>query len=265
MRWFVIVFILLMATLTLVNAQDGEKIFYSKCAGCHSIGGGDRAGPDLMGVTEKRDVEWLIRVIVEPDKLTAEEDPVQMELIAKYGLQMPNLGVTRDEAIEIIKYLNQFSTSPSEIGRPKEPQLEEQQEQKIPVAPGNYDVKLGRALFTGESRFKNGGAPCISCHSVKKAGIDGGTLAVDLSDLYPKLGEKGLYGIFKSLQFPVMKDIYAGKPLTDKEIYGLIAFFQEASASPKKSAGAYPLSGIGLFLIGLLVAVLYYRRLINGR
>ena len=49
--------------------------------------------------------DWLERVIVEPDKLTAEKDPVQLELVKKYGYEMPNLGISRDDARKIIAYL----------------------------------------------------------------------------------------------------------------------------------------------------------------
>jgi|Deesub1362B_J571_1020462.scaffolds.fasta_scaffold00022_134 mono/diheme cytochrome c family protein len=258
-----IFFVFLIFTLDIVYAQSGEELYSAKCAGCHTIGGGDLAGPDLLGVTDRRDTEWLIRVIVEPDKLAAENDPIQMELISKYGFQMPNLGVTEDEAVKIIEYLKQFSATEP---RPEETQtVQEIQETPVektpePVPSSASDPELGKALFVGKKRFVNGGAPCISCHSVNSAGISGGSLATDLSDLYTRLGDKGVYGALKSLQFPVMKDIYAGKRLTDDEIAALIEFFKEAAESKERSTTIYPMSGLGLFLLAMIVAAIYYGR-----
>ena len=250
---FLIVSIIVVGAVT---AKTGEEIFSEKCSGCHTIGGGDVAGPDLAGVTERRDKEWLIRIITEPDKLASENDPIMQELIAKYGFQMPNLGVTREEAELIIDFLSQFSGEgkPSETATPTATATPEETPQ--PIAG---DPVVGKKLFLGEERFQNGGPPCISCHSVRNAGINGGTLAKDLSGLYSRLGERGLQGALKSLQFPVMKDVFAGKSLTDDEIADLIAFFRETEqGSPK--ADQYPLSGFAVFLIAIIVAGVYYGR-----
>jgi len=89
----------------LAAADDGKELFDKQCASCHTIGGGDTGGPDLKGVTAKRTHEWLETVIMEPDKLTAAKDPVQIELVKKYGYEMPNLGIGHDDALKIITYL----------------------------------------------------------------------------------------------------------------------------------------------------------------
>ncbi|MEI6306267.1 MAG: cytochrome c, partial [Deltaproteobacteria bacterium] len=97
--------LILMSISIPVWADPGKELFDKQCASCHSIGGGDGGGPDLKGVTEKRQTEWLVRVIVEPDKLTAAKDPVQAELVKKAGFEMPNLGISSDDAKKIIAYL----------------------------------------------------------------------------------------------------------------------------------------------------------------
>ena len=255
--------IFIIFTLNIVYAQSGEELFSTKCAGCHTIGSGDLAGPDLLGVTERRDTEWLIKIIVEPDKLTAENDPIQRELISKYGFQMPNLGVTEEEALKIIEYLKQFSapSEPTETPAPGEtPVVTPEKLEKTPEPVQLGDPELGRALFTGERQLANGGPPCIACHSVSSAGISGGSMAKDLSDLYARLGERGVYGALKSLQFPVMKDIYAGKSLTDEEIAALTAFFKEAAGAGERGAAIYPMSGLAIFLLAIVFAAVYYGR-----
>ena len=43
------------ATPTDAGAVKGKQDFESKCLACHSIGQGRKLGPDLFGVTKRRD------------------------------------------------------------------------------------------------------------------------------------------------------------------------------------------------------------------
>ena len=80
--------------------------FESKCASCHAVGGGDRIGPDLGGVTGRRDPAWLARYIREPDKMLAEGDPTATKLFAQYKqVPMPNLGLGGEDVTLLIAYL----------------------------------------------------------------------------------------------------------------------------------------------------------------
>ncbi len=159
-------------------ADSGKELFEKECSGCHTIGGGDAGGPDLKGITGKRPADWLERVIVEPDKLTADRDPIQLGLVKQYGGEMPNLGMSRKDAKKIIAFLQDVSPVPSSSGvaSPAEPSS---MPAETVVTPGL--VAQGRALFTGGVPFANGGAPCTACHGFGVAGVPGGTLAVDLS------------------------------------------------------------------------------------
>jgi len=84
----------------------GQEIFTAKCTACHSIGEGVRVGPDLQGVTQQRDPDWLARWITEPDVMLAEGDPIATELLAKHNnVPMPNLQLTAEEVDNVIAYL----------------------------------------------------------------------------------------------------------------------------------------------------------------
>ncbi len=259
MQKIIIILFFMLILSGVASAQTGEELFYSKCAGCHKIGGGDLSGPDLKGVTDKRDIQWLKTIITDPDKLVQENDPIMMDLISRYGFQMPNLGVSDEEADKIIEYLKGFSTGTPESTPEQGPSP---QQPPATTLPGNPDI--GRMYFTGERKFAEGGPPCISCHSAAGADIQGGTLAPDLSNLYQRLGENGVRGVLQSLQFPVMKDVYKDKSLTEDEIADLTAFFKEMSGEnvkkSVKAGGIYPLSGVVLFLIAMLIIGLYSRR-----
>lgn len=241
----------LLASSCPVQADQGKDLFDKQCAGCHSIGGGDGGGPDLKGVTEKRSAEWLVRLIVEPDKLTSAKDPVQAELVKKFGFEMPNLGISSDDAKQIVAYLaSAASASPTPSSAPEKavtPEL----------------IAQGKALFTGGIRLAKGGAPCLSCHPFSYPGITGGSLSTaDLSVSYKKMGDAGMTGALKALKFPIMKKIYADRPLTDDEITALMAIFKDSAAQKGgDSILSLPLAGVGLFVLLLLGLTLYKRRI----
>ena len=84
----------------------GQAMFKKICAPCHTIGVGDRVGPDLRGVTERRQQEWLTRFIRTPDKVLAERDPAALTLAAKFpGVRMPNLKLSESDAADLISYI----------------------------------------------------------------------------------------------------------------------------------------------------------------
>src|SRR5947208_1906767 len=51
--------------------DKGEYFFQSQCSVCHSIGQGDKMGPDLAGVTARRHPAWPPRTIPRPAKIPA--------------------------------------------------------------------------------------------------------------------------------------------------------------------------------------------------
>lgn len=81
--------------------------FESRCASCHTVGGGERLGPDLAQVTARRSPAWLARYLKEPDKLRAEGDPTAMQLYARYPqVRMPNLRLGDEDVAVLISYLD---------------------------------------------------------------------------------------------------------------------------------------------------------------
>lgn len=86
------------------KAEAGKKLFSSKgCTACHTFGK-KMSGPDLAGVTMRRTAEWMENQILQPERMV-KEDPIAHDLFAKHALQMPNQGLTQDEARAVIEYL----------------------------------------------------------------------------------------------------------------------------------------------------------------
>lgn len=99
------------------NISRGETLFRTRCDSCHTIGRDEKVpsakrlvGPDLVGVTRKRDRAWLIRWLAEPDKMIAEKDPLAVSLLADYGnVAMPNLRLNEVDIDALLSYIEEES------------------------------------------------------------------------------------------------------------------------------------------------------------
>src|SRR5687767_5794769 len=80
------------------GASRGAQLFTQRCASCHSVGEGDRVGPDLHGVLERRDEAWVTRFIQSPGTLIDSGDPDATELLKKFnGVRMPDQQLSDEE------------------------------------------------------------------------------------------------------------------------------------------------------------------------
>jgi protein SCO1/2 len=92
------------------NVGKGEYLFKSRCTACHTIGQGDRVGPDLLNVTLTRDRAWLARYVAAPDQVLAEGDPIAKALFVRYkSVRMPNLSLTAEDVSALIPYMERLS------------------------------------------------------------------------------------------------------------------------------------------------------------
>lgn len=97
--------------------STGESLFRTRCSSCHTIGEAEVSdsnkqliGPDLLGVTLKRDRKWLVRWLAEPDKMLAEKDPLAIALLAQYNnVPMPNLRLNDLEIQALLSYIEETS------------------------------------------------------------------------------------------------------------------------------------------------------------
>ena len=110
-KYLILVLALLTSVMSLglvqnsIAAETGEQVFQKKCAGCHTIGGGKLVGPDLAGVTSRREEDWLFKQIQQPDTLIAEKDPIALQLLQEYNMPMVPLGLEDSEVAAVISYL----------------------------------------------------------------------------------------------------------------------------------------------------------------
>jgi protein SCO1/2 len=89
-----------------ITVPNGQRLFVSKCSACHTIGKGDKLGPDLAGVADRRDRAWLARYIQEPDEVLASGDPIAAALHSKYKkIGMPNLRLGSSDVEDLVSFL----------------------------------------------------------------------------------------------------------------------------------------------------------------
>ena len=106
-----------------VNAQElsedatvisqGEELFKGNCTACHKIN--ERlVGPALRDVTERREMDWLLTYIKNPQKMISQGDPIAVELYEEYQVVMTSFPFSDDQLISILSYIKAESAKPIE-------------------------------------------------------------------------------------------------------------------------------------------------------
>lgn len=90
------------ATVDEAMAAKGMEIFEAKCTACHKMGK-RFIGPDLADVVDRREPEWIMNMILDPE-LMVKENEAAKALLAEYLSPMANQSLTEDEARSILEY-----------------------------------------------------------------------------------------------------------------------------------------------------------------
>jgi len=254
------------ATSPAQSATNGQAVFEAKCKACHTIGGGKLIGPDLKGITQRRDVSWLSAWIKAPDKVLASGDSIAKQLVGQYGMQMPNLGLSDTDVADLIAYFqSKDGAAPAASAAPNAaPTAQPTQDLSGTnlVLALNGDPQTGEQLFTGALALQNGGTHCMACHTVNGVGpLGGGALGPDLTHVYSRYGRQGLAAALSSLPFPTMQGVFANKALSTNDQADLLAFFENADQTggqPRTQQNFQLVLGGGsaltiVFLAGMLI------------
>ena len=242
-------------------AAQGKAVFETKCAACHTVGGGDLVGPDLAGVTVRRDAQWLNRFIRQPDVMIQEKDPTAIGLFRKYSnIAMPNLGIGKNDADALSAY---FAANAGNKVQAAQPGSNIQ-----PVATLSGQIKgntsAGEWLFIGSKTFQNRGTQCFACHTIASISPPGGgSLGPDLTGAAKKYGgARGLIGVLAGIPFPTMVPVYRDHPLLPQEQADLAAYLGASSGS--SAAMIVFVACLGIWVMAGLYMILYslwHRRL----
>jgi len=252
-----------------MNAQDGASLFKQTCSACHTIGKGKLVGPDLKGVNTKRSEAWITS-FVKNAQAFGEKDADAKAMITEFGYPMPNQNVSDADIKAIIKYIGE--NSPTEVAQTTEtaaPVVETPADPALDPANANHDdILAGLMLFSGEHRLSNKGPSFITCHNVLQGELIAvGLVAKDLTKVYERLGAAGINGMLSAPPFPAMAASYKDSPLTEKEIFQLSAFFNDAAKNtiyqPQRTYNDNLLlygGGVAFIIIASIILLMFIER-----
>lgn len=125
MKKYLIIIALVCFGLTSINAQDGDidagkKLFKSNCAACHTVGKGKLTGPDLKGISDRVDFEWIKAFVKNSTAVIESGDEYANKIFKEFNnIPMPaHPHLTDGDITNIVAYINDASVE-------KEPEVTE--------------------------------------------------------------------------------------------------------------------------------------------
>jgi len=214
------------------RAVDPKAVFNQRCTACHTFGKGVKVGPDLKGVTARRQRPWLLKFIRSSQKVIASGDPVATDLFRTFKQQrMPDwTDLTPQDVSAILDW--RAADGPEQ--RPAD-------ERDAELA-GAADITRARALFDGRIPLASGGLACGSCPSVRdRDGRRGGTLGPDLTNAYLRYRDRALTLFLRRPCTPRQPEVATGRYLRPDEAFALKAYMREVALAASPFA-TYPIS-----------------------
>lgn len=90
-------------------AQQPAPPEWAVCAACHTIGKGKLIGPDLKGVTERREETWLISFIKSSQTMVKNGDETAVKLFEEYNkIPMPDNPFSDEQIKGILSYIENY-------------------------------------------------------------------------------------------------------------------------------------------------------------
>ncbi len=81
----------------------GDKIYQDKCTACHKPT--ERfIGPAPKGVLDRRTPEWIMNMILDPERMVKENDAAKKLLMEYNGSPMANQNLTEEDARAVLEY-----------------------------------------------------------------------------------------------------------------------------------------------------------------
>ena len=244
-----------------VKAQEGEALFKTNCSACHKYTTARLVGPGLANVHLRWTEERFMSFVKSSQSMIKSGDEQANAIFEEFKeVPMPDQALSQPELKSIYDFI--ISKSPS-----VDDTQELVEEVVMPHDPSADDILQGQNLFVGLASFTNKGASCNSCHHVQKDDLmAGGSLAVELTDAYSRLGKEGVEAVITGLPFPAMKNTYGKHKVTPEEAYYLASFLKDVNENQyiqyNTNYGNVLLiwGVIGAFVIMGLIPAFWFRR-----
>ncbi|MBI4444191.1 MAG: cytochrome c [Acidobacteria bacterium] len=239
-------------------SQEAATFFEENCTVCHTIGGGPLAGPDLRGVTQRKDRDWLIRFMRNPENVINSGDSYAKQILeASGGIVMPDFAEMTPELASALLDFMEASSNPGE----QESQSSESPSAAVEISDRPFtprDVEQGQQIFSGSRQLANGGPACFSCHAMRGfGGLGGGRLAPDLTLVYERMrGRKSLAAWLGSPPTTEMRSLFRQRRLEPEEIALLVAYFEDGAKRGGGEAESAVILGFFFLALGGTIVVL---------
>jgi len=229
---------LLFAGVASADTAEAKKIFTTRCMACHTFGKGVKVGPDLKGVTQRRQRAWIIK-FVQASSTMVGSDPIAVQLFDQFKQQrMPDWADLAEPQINgIMDWLAAHG-----------PDQQDPDARSAELATA-AEIETGRQLFHGAHPLSLGGLACAGCHSIRdEAGASGGVFASDLTSVYSQYQDIAMTVFLKRPCFVRHPESNGPAYLAAEESFALKAYLrscalrnQPAGPSGKPAAGQPPM------------------------
>jgi mono/diheme cytochrome c family protein len=196
------------------NGAEAKAIFHKRCTACHTYGRGVKVGPDLKGVTERRQREWLLKFINSSSKMIRSGDTTANELFTKFKRErMPDWSDLSAQQVNAI--LDWFASNGPEQKEPDE---------RNALTASAVDIESGRRLFHGRAPFAKGQHACATCHAVRGEWAYRGSLGPQLATAYTRYQDRALTDFLKHPCIPHLSADAAHGALMPQEVFDLKSY-----------------------------------------
>ncbi len=124
-----------LASLDESKEDAGAKLFQEKCTACHKLDE-KYIGPALAGVTERRQPEWILNMILNPEVMV-QQDPTAKALLAQFIAPMANQHLTREEAECVLVYFREHDEERGESDDDHDHEAEDHEASAVETANGH--------------------------------------------------------------------------------------------------------------------------------
>ena len=92
---------------TIPDAERGAALFEERCTQCHTVGGGDRRGPDLARAALRRDPAWVRAMVASPDSMFR-TDSVAQWVLKVHGVEPAQATAENPDLVALVAFLRTF-------------------------------------------------------------------------------------------------------------------------------------------------------------
>ena len=218
------------------DTAEAKKIFTTRCMACHTFGKGVKVGPDLKGVNERRQRDWLLKFVRTSSAVIASGDSTATGLLAQFnGQRMPDwTDLSEAQVGSILDFLK--------ANGPDQQEPDARSADSATIA----EIEAGRQLFHGGRALARGGLACAGCHSIHdENGASGGVLASDLTSVYSQYQDGAMTQFLRQPCFMRFPESQLPAFLAPEESFALKAYLRSCAltsqpAEPSRVTGAQP-------------------------